>query len=89
MKERYNIIKSIYPNYLILFRKDDSIKALDIDKSKIKIFNINELNTLNKKILNNLDIEEKLEYKNNLYDIYYVKTKLINILNKYRKEVNR
>ena len=62
MKERYEIIKKLYPDYLILFKGKDKLKCV------------------NKIILNNLDIEEKEEYDNNKYYLYYIKIKLINLI---------
>lgn len=80
MKERYEVIKSIYPNYLILFREKDKIKSYGIDKGIIELFSLKKLNNVNRIILNNLEIEEKIEYENNEYDLYYAKYKLINFI---------
>jgi len=88
MKERYEIIKKIYPDYLILFKVKDSIKCIGIDKELIELFGIENIKNTNKIILNNLDIEEKIEYKDNKYYLYYEKYRIIELLNKYRKEGN-
>lgn len=77
MKERYEVIKKIYPDYLILFKEKDKIKCIGIDKEIITQFKLNNLNCVNKIILNNLDIEEKISYDNNLYNVYYIKVKII------------
>ena len=81
MKERYEIIKKIYPDYLILFKSKDKIKYYGNDKEIIEIFSIDKLNRVNKIVLNNLEIERKEEYLNNEYDLYYIKMKLIKFLN--------
>lgn len=80
MKERYVIIKKIYPDYLILFKEKENIKYVGIDKEIMKYFKLDNLKNVNKILLNNLDIEEKEEYTNNLYDIYYIKVKIKNWL---------
>lgn len=80
MKERYVIIKKIYPDYLILFKEKENIKYVGIDKEIMKYFKQDNLKNVNKILLNNLNIEDKEEYTNNLYDIYYIKAKIINWL---------
>ena len=86
MKERYEVIKKLYPNYLILFRVKDKIKTINIDKEIIDIFGLNNIRGVNQIILNNLDIEKIEEYENNRYLIYYAKVILISVLNRYRRE---
>ena len=81
MKERYNVLKHIYQNYLILIIKNSKYYTFDED---ILIFNYINKN-LNKSeinyiILDNLDIIVKKEYENNNYLNYYFKVNLINIL---------
>ena len=39
MKERYEIIKWLYPDYLILFKEKDKIKYYGIDKEIVDLFN--------------------------------------------------
>lgn len=79
MKERYNVLKHIYPNYLILIIKNNKYYNFDEDKL---IFNYlkRKLNNINYIILDNLDIIVKKEYENNNYLNYYFKINLINIL---------
>ena len=80
MKERYRVIKSLYPNYLIFIRVKNKYKLLGIDKDIIDTFGIEILNNVNYLKLDNLDIIAKKEYKNNNYNIYYLKTKIIMLL---------
>ena len=80
MKERYEIIKKIYPNYLILFKVKDKIKYYGVDKEIVELFGKEKLNKVNKIILNNLEIEEKEEHKLNEYDLYLAKYKLIKMI---------
>lgn len=79
MKERYEIIKSLYKDYLILFKEKDKIKYYGVDKEIVKLFGKN-LKNVNQIILNNLYIEDIKEYENNLYDLYYMKYKLIKVI---------
>ena len=58
MKERYEIIKKIYPDYLILFKSKENIKYYGEDKKIVEIFGIDKLSRTNKIILNNLEIEK-------------------------------
>lgn len=79
MKERYEVIKSLYKDYLILFKEKDKIKYYGVDKEIVKLFGKN-LKNVNQIILNNLYIEDIKEYENNLYDLYYMKYKLIKVI---------
>ena len=87
MNERYLILKRLYPNYLILIKVKDKIKLLGIDKKIVDMFGIDNLKNVNKLILDNLDIVKKEEYENNNYDIYYLKIRLIDLLNEIRGDV--
>ena len=80
MKERYEIIKKVYPDYLILFKSKDKIRYYGIDKEIVELFGKEKLKKTNKIILNNLEIEEKEEYENNEYDLYLAKYKLIKMI---------
>ena len=80
MKERYEIIKWLYPDYLILFKEKDKIKYYGIDKKIVELFSSDKLTKVNKIILNNLDIEDIIEYEDNEYDLIYIKYKLIKMI---------
>ena len=88
MNERYLILKRLYPNYLILIKVKDKIKLLDVDKKIVDMFGIDNLKNVNKLILDNLDIVKKEEYENNKYDIYYLKIRLIDLINEIRRCLN-
>lgn len=88
MNERYLILKRLYPNYLILIKVKDKIKLLGIDKKIVDMFGIDNLKNVNKLILDNLDIVKKEEYENNKYDIYYLKIRLIGLINEIRSCLN-
>ena len=47
MKERYRVIKSLYPNYLIFIRVKNKYKLLDIDKEIIDIFGLGIIKNVN------------------------------------------
>lgn len=79
MKERYNVLKGVYPDYLILILKKNKIYSFNEDKDKLNMFNLNDIH-INKLILNNLDIEEIYEFDDTKYSNYYIKVKLINCL---------
>ena len=77
MKERYEVIKKLYPNYLILIRYKDKLKTFKEDKI---IYNYINKNNINYIILDKLDIEKIKEYSDNNYINIYFKIKIINIL---------
>lgn len=87
MKERYDVLKHIYQNYLILIIKNNKYVTFDEDKIIFNYINRNlnkyEINYI---ILDNLDIIIKKEYENNNYLYYYTKYKLINLLE--RRKLN-
>ena len=81
MKERYEVIKKLYPNYLILIRYKDKIKTFKEDNLIYNYLNNNINKThINYIILNKLDIEKIKEYSDNNYINIYFKVKIINIL---------
>ena len=81
MKERYNVLKHFYQNYLILIIKNNKYYTFDEDKLIYTYINRNlNKHEINYIILNNLDIIVKKEYENNYYLNYYFKVNLINIL---------
>jgi hypothetical protein len=81
MKERYNILKMIYPNYLIYIKKKDKYQLINID-SLIDIY-FNTENT-NKIYLDNLEIEKIEEHSNNNYELLEKKTKLIILIERLK-----
>jgi hypothetical protein len=96
MKNRFLIIKHLFPDYLILIRKKDKLLSFDIDNMIFKIINYKTINDLNKKhinylILDNLEIELKKEYNDNRYKEYLMKTSLIKLMERminFEKENN-
>ena len=81
MKERVNILRKLYPNYLILVKQKDKIKFVGIDKLIVDTFGLKKIKKVNKLLLDNLDIKILEEYDNNLYEKYYIKIKLLEIVN--------
>ena len=77
MNERVNILKELYPNYLILIKHKDKIKFIGIDKLIVDTFGFKKLRKVNKLLLDNLDIKILEEYNNNKYENYYIKVRLI------------
>lgn len=61
MKERYKVLKKIYPYYLILIKKNNKYYTFYEDKLIYK--NIKNLNNINYIVLNNLEIEIKNNMK--------------------------
>ena len=88
MNERINILKKLYPNYLILVKVKDKIKFVGIDKLIVDTFGIKKLKNVNKLLLDNLDIKILEEYDNNSYEDYYLKIKLIEIIKEIKKGIN-
>ena len=80
MNERVNILRKLYPNYLILVKYKDKIKFVNIDKSIVDTFGMKKIKKVNKLLLDNLDIKILEEYNNNQYIDYCLKVKLIEML---------
>ena len=87
MKERIEIIKELYPNYLIVIKARDKIKFVGIDKQIVDTFDYLNLKNVNKLVLDNLAILKIEEYDNILYEEYYLKTRLIDMIEKVREEL--
>lgn len=87
MKERIDIIKNLFPDYLIVIKAKDKIKFMGIDKKIVDNFGYLNLKNVNKLILDNLAILKKEEYDNNLYKEYYLKTRLIDIIKEIKEEL--
>ena len=80
MNERVNILRKLYPNYLILVKYKDKIKFVDIDKLIVDTFGLKKIKKVNKLLLDNLDIKILEEYDNNQYIDYCLKVKLIEMV---------
>lgn len=87
MNERINILKKLYPNYLILVKVKDKIKFIGIDKLIVDTFGIKKIKNVNKLLLDNLDIKILEEYDNNSYEDYYLKIRLIEIIKEIKKGI--
>ena len=87
MKERVNILRKLYPNYLILVKQKDKIKFVGIDKLIVDTFGLKKIKKVNKLLLDNLDIKILEEYDNNQYIDYCLKVKLIEMLKEIGKEL--
>ena len=87
MKERFEIIKELYPNYLIVIKVKDKIEFWGIDKKIVDTFGYLNLKNVNKLILDNLVILNREEYENNLYEEYYLKTRLIDMIKEIGKDL--
>ena len=85
MNERVNILKKLYPNYLILVKYKDKIKFIGIDKLIVDTFGLKKLKNVNKLLLDNLDIKILEEYDNNSYEDYYLKIRLIEIIKELKR----
>ena len=85
MNERVNILKKLYPNYLILIKHKDKIKFIGIDKLIVDTFGFKKIRNVNKLLLDNLDIKILEEYDENLYEDYYLKIRLIEIIKELKK----
>ena len=48
MNERVNILKKLYPNYLILIKHKDKIKFIGIDKLIVDTFGFKKIRNVNK-----------------------------------------
>lgn len=87
MQERVEILKKLYPNYLIVIKVKDKIKFIGIDKKIVDTFGYLNLKNTNKLLLDNLAILKIEEYNNNQYDEYHIKTRLIELIDIVREEM--
>ena len=85
MQERVEILKKLYPNYLIVIKVKDKIKFIGIDKKIVDTFGYLNLKNTNKLLLDNLAILKIEEYSNNQYEEYYIKARIIELINIVRK----
>lgn len=89
MKERYIILKKLYPNYLVLIKTKNKTKlfkykyeTLGIDKKIFKYLKGKYLNqNVNYIILENLEIIEIKTFVNNQYEIIKSKVITLEIIN--------
>ena len=78
MYERYFMLKNLYKDYIIYIKsKKGNYRTLSFDKEILKYFSIDNINHL---YLNNLDIVLEKTVDNNKYEEYFIKTKLIKIV---------
>ena len=89
MKNRYNMAKLWYNEYVILIVKKGKLYTYINNKlvnfkyiKKLREYHINYI------IIDNLDIYKK-EYGDNNYNLYYLKYELAHILNSINKKIER
>ena len=93
MKNRYEVIKKLYPEYIIILIKKAKYITIDTDKEIMDYLKIDSLNKLKKfkmnyLILDNLEIVDIKEYnQNNNYKIYYLRLSILKIIYKIKKRV--
>ena len=83
MKDKYNILKKIYHKYLIIICKNNKKYTYSYDKIILNTYDINNVNII---YVNNLEIEKK-EVVDNKYEEYYIKAKLINMIEERNKKI--
>lgn len=77
MKERYNIIKNLYKDYLIVFIKDKKNKFYKESKLICKYFSFYKLKNVNKIYIDVLEIKNIKTFENNEYNFYLSKALLM------------
>lgn len=87
MNYKFNLMKELYPSYIIYIKQKNKYYTNDIDKNIIEYFDDN-LKNINYIVLDNLDIVEKVNFYNNTYDTLYIKTIIINIIKTYYAKKN-
>ena len=85
MQERVEILKKLYPNYIIIIKVKDKFKFTGIVKKIVDTFEYLNLKNTNKLLLDNLAILKIEGYSNNQYEEYYIKTRLIELIDIVRK----
>ena len=78
MNERYIIMHSVYPNYLLFFKKKNKLFCIGETKDIVDLFGMNIVKTVNTIIVDNLNIIDKKEVLNNQYELLCTKVKMIN-----------
>lgn len=88
MKNKYNMAKLWYNDYMILIAKKGKLYTYINDKrvnfkkiDKLREYHINYI------VIDNLNIYKK-EYVDNKYNLYYLKYKLAYILNNINEKLN-
>lgn len=83
MKERYDVVHKLYPNYLLFFLKKGKLYSFGETKELINMFGEDALTNVNKIVIDNLEIVEKVEYENNMYMLFLCKLKLCAFLEEF------
>ncbi len=81
MKEKYIILKRLYPEFLVIVKKKDKLYSFELDNDMMRLFKYKSISHI---IVDNFDLE--IVDKSN-YEKYYLKTKLISLLETKRKEL--
>lgn len=92
---RYEFIKNIYKDYIVLITKKNKIITYSKDKELLNYLKIKKLNELKKYNINYIIIDKNndifYQYKsiNNNYNYYLIKYIIINFIKRYYKEYRR
>ena len=92
---RYNFIKNIYKDYIVLITKKNKIITYDKDKELLDFLNIKDLRELKKYNINYIIIDKNNEifYRynsiNNNYNYYLIKYIITNFIKRNYKEYKR
>ena len=92
-QNRYVFIKRTYPKTIILFQKDNKYIGYKEDKELLKFLKFRKLKDLerlkiNYIIVRNMEIIDHQEYENNMYNIYYLRFRLTNLINSWKDLIN-
>lgn len=87
MNYKFDLMKELYPSYIIYIKRKNKYYTNGIDKNIIEYFGDN-IKNINYIILDNLDIIEKVEFDDDNYNMLYIKTKIIDILKTYHAKEN-
>ncbi len=87
---RYKFIKDIYSNYIIFIKKKNKYYTYDIDNKMLRSLKVNYYKDIDKYkinylLINNLEIINKVEYKNNNYNKYLINYLINEIYNRYKE----
>lgn len=92
MKNRYYFFKKKFKDYIILIKKKDKYYTFDQDDEILKYMEYKKLSDIrirkiNYIIIDNLEIEQIKEYKENNYELFLLKTFIRKILYEMEKEL--
>ena len=92
-KNRYVFIKRTYPNTIVLFEEKGNLKGYKWEKEFLNFLHFKKITNLDKLKINyiivqNMDIIKYRTFPHNMYNIYYKRFKLVNLIESIKERLN-